>query len=71
MAEQIAGDLVRKSRVFLFPFFLFYCEKHICYRSCCKSSLDVRLRAGKVDRLSARNFPISGWNNKYNQKRKN
>ena len=29
MAEQIAGDLVRKSKVFLFPYFLF-CEKQIC-----------------------------------------
>ena len=57
MAEQIAGDLVRKSKVFLFPFFLFYCEKHICYRSCCKSSLDVRpLGGGKVDRFSSAGF---------------
>ena len=45
MAENIAGDLVRKSKVFLFPFFL-YCEKHICCRSCCKS-FDVRHRRRK------------------------
>ena len=45
MTEEIAGDLVRNSKVFLFPFFL-YCEKHICCRSCCKS-FDVRHRRRK------------------------
>ena len=71
MAEQIAGDLVRKSKVFLFPYFLF-CEKHICCRRCCKS-FAVSLRGvGKVDPFSrsSTDFPISGWNNNYNQRRK-
>ena len=68
MTEEIAGDLVRNSKVFLLPFFL-YCEKHICCRSCCKS-FDVRhrRRKGRSDSW-VQDFPISGWNNNYNQRR--
>ena len=66
MAEEITGDLVRKSKVFLFPYFLF-CEKQICCRSCCKS-FAVSLKGGS--RARVQDFPISGWNNNYNQRRK-
>ena len=51
MAEQIAGDLVRKSKVFLFPYFLFS-EKHICCRRCCKSFAVSLKCGGKVDPFS-------------------
>ena len=72
MAEEITGDLVRKSKVFLFPYFLF-CEKQICCRSCCKSFAVSLKGSGKVDpfsRARVQDFPISGWNNNYNQRRK-
>ena len=62
MAEQIAGDLVRQSKVFLFPYFLF-CEKQICCRSCCKSFAANLKGGGKVDPFSCarvQDFPISG-----------